>query len=744
MKTKLLSILTLLLCVCSGAWGETTTVFDPSDEGWTASGVNLTSGTTTVGSATWYGGSSSAVDNGGTIEGVTWEKRLKFGGGSTFQSSKTFARVFDLSISGAGTIKVYFASGSSNKSRYCYISKAASSTNRDTSTAIGSAADGGTGSGSVLEVTADAAGSYYVWCAENIAIYGITFEAAATEAYTVTFNAGSNGTCSISSLTESAPGAGVTLPSVTANSGYAFDGWYTAATGGTKVGDAGATYKPTANVTVNAQYSEVSAPTISVDASATIVAKNEAVTLTATVSGSPAPTIQWYSNTSASNTDGTAIEGATSATYSPSTATPGTYYYYAVATNSEGNATSDVQTITVNASNSCELTNIKFSNGAYGAINSATYGDKTIAVPYMVGQSAPTVVTSSVVVSDGATFTVEGTTLTVTAEDGTTTKEFTITTEEITPLEVTEDSEVTFSDVPSWVFNLYGYSWADDKESNKKGLKFAKAVDDASNMRIALGNTRQYYFIGVAKKLTLTGSPCATRKVNVYVNGVLNQSNVDNTSIQVSLDESAPCMVMIESNQTSGDGGFSKYAVEAVSTTLNADGFATYSAGYDFTVSGATAYKMALDLTNNTLTGTAVDKVPAGEGVLLKGEANAKVTIAATSGASALTDNNLHGTTQADGTLATKGSNDYYVLSGDTFKKFTGDAFTANKAYFEVDGTTVQGRVFTMVFDDETTGIRSIDNGQLTMDKVYNLNGQCVAQPTKGLYIVNGKKVVVK
>ena len=51
-------------------------------------------------------------------------------------------------------------------------------------------------------------------------------------------------------------------------------------------------------------------------------------------------------------------------------------------------------------------------------------------------------------------------------------------------------------------------------------------------------------------------------------------------------------------------------------------------------------------------------------------------------------------------------------------------------------------------FGDESagsTGIGSIDNGQLTIDNVvYNLNGQRVAQPAKGLYIVNGCKVIIK
>lgn len=46
----------------------------------------------------------------------------------------------------------------------------------------------------------------------------------------------------------------------------------------------------------------------------------------------------------------------------------------------------------------------------------------------------------------------------------------------------------------------------------------------------------------------------------------------------------------------------------------------------------------------------------------------------------------------------------------------------------------------------ETTGIKTIDNGQLTMDNDvwYDLQGRRVTQPSKGLYIVNGKKVIIK
>jgi len=47
---------------------------------------------------------------------------------------------------------------------------------------------------------------------------------------------------------------------------------------------------------------------------------------------------------------------------------------------------------------------------------------------------------------------------------------------------------------------------------------------------------------------------------------------------------------------------------------------------------------------------------------------------------------------------------------------------------------------------DGTTGIHSIENGKLEMenDVYYNLQGQRVDKPTKGLYIKNGRKVVIK
>lgn len=69
--------------------------------------------------------------------------------------------------------------------------------------------------------------------------------------------------------------------------------------------------------------------------------------LTVEASGTPAPTYQWYRNTTNSNVNGTIINDATSATYSVPTETKNTYYYYCIATNAAGSATSNVATVNV-------------------------------------------------------------------------------------------------------------------------------------------------------------------------------------------------------------------------------------------------------------------------------------------------------------------------------------------------------------------------------------------------------------
>ncbi|MBQ6043758.1 MAG: InlB B-repeat-containing protein [Clostridia bacterium] len=71
--------------------------------------------------------------------------------------------------------------------------------------------------------------------------YTVTYDANGGSVSPASANAGSNGT--------------VTLPTPT-RTGYTFNGWYTETSGGTKIGNGGASYTPTENVTLHAQWTQ--------------------------------------------------------------------------------------------------------------------------------------------------------------------------------------------------------------------------------------------------------------------------------------------------------------------------------------------------------------------------------------------------------------------------------------------------------------------------------------------------------
>ncbi|MBR5698660.1 MAG: exo-alpha-sialidase [Prevotella sp.] len=84
------------------------------------------------------------------------------------------------------------------------------------------------------------------------------------------------------------------------------------------------------------------------------------------------------------------------------------------------------------------------------------------------------------------------------------------------------------------------------------------------------------------------------------------------------------------------------------------------------------------------------------------------------------------------------------------FYKFNNNGTTtitlgANKAYLDTSAPSNDGKGFTFSFDN-VDGIESIENPLPSIEStsIYNLSGQRVSRLTKGLYIVNGKKIVIK
>ena len=80
------------------------------------------------------------------------------------------------------------------------------------------------------------------------------------------------------------------------------------------------------------------------------------------------------------------------------------------------------------------------------------------------------------------------------------------------------------------------------------------------------------------------------------------------------------------------------------------------------------------------------------------------------------------------------------------FYKNKGGTLKANKAYLQLPTDLISGsNSISFYVEDGTTAIQNVTTHPATTDDAwYTLQGVRVAQPTRGLYIHNGKKVVVK
>lgn len=110
--------------------------------------------------------------------------------------------------------------------------------------------------------------------------------------------------------------------------------------------------------------------------------------------------------------------------------------------------------------------------------------------------------------------------------------------------------------------------------------------------------------------------------------------------------------------------------------------------------------------------------------------------------------NMLKGVTEATQIGATDGNETNLILKNAAFHPTSGGLIPANRAYLQVPTAMAKdGASFELVFSDNTTtGIGNFEY-QITDYKdaystCYNLNGQRISKPEKGIYIVNGRKYI--
>lgn len=171
---------------------------------------------------------------------------------------------------------------------------------------------------------------------------------------------------------------------------------------------------------------------------------------------------------------------------------------------------------------------------------------------------------------------------------------------------------------------------------------------------------------------------------------------------------------------------------------------ATFSAPFATIIpAGVKAYYVSAKGAEATMTAIDAQAIPANQGVILTSESGAAATMVPAAGetAATITGNQLgHSAGAAKALTAGEG----YILGngteGTAFYPCKAGSLPSNKAYLLGNG----GSAIVMNFGNAVTGINTIAAPVSAKAPIFDLSGRRVVKATKGLYIQNGKKVIVK
>jgi len=244
-----------------------------------------------------------------------------------------------------------------------------------------------------------------------------------------------------------------------------------------------------------------------------------------------------------------------------------------------------------------------------------------------------------------------------------------------------------------------------------------------------------------------------TTVLSIYINGEVVSSG------KISLKKNFPytftakknCFIRVEGNYAFNfSTNPNVYFTQDVDVTANEGATDEYWATYyngttSFTADeNTTVFQAALSGSSLTLMEVPNREIPATKAVILK-SSSATITLTPATTTATLEGNQLQGTAAE----MTGAAGNIYVLNKKSdvvgfYKLSSTGTIGANKAYLTYSSGSSSAPSF-FGFDGNTTGIdATLVNSEKVNSVVYDLQGRRVAQPTKGLYIVNGKKVVIK
>lgn len=171
---------------------------------------------------------------------------------------------------------------------------------------------------------------------------------------------------------------------------------------------------------------------------------------------------------------------------------------------------------------------------------------------------------------------------------------------------------------------------------------------------------------------------------------------------------------------------------------------ATFSAPFATIIpAGVKAYYVSAKGAEATMTAIEAQAIPANQGVILTSESGDAATMVPAAGetAAAITGNQLGHSAGAAKTLT---AGEGYILGngteGTAFYPCKTGSLPSNKAYLLGNGQNA----IVMNFGNAVTGINTIAAPASAKAPIFDLSGRRVVKATKGLYIQNGKKVIVK
>ena len=304
------------------------------------------------------------------------------------------------------------------------------------------------------------------------------------------------------------------------------------------------------------------------------------------------------------------------------------------------------------------------------------------------------------------------------------------------PISITSWSSLSYGDAAE--YEVEGVSFTATQCMNSSGLQFKKSVGILASPLI-----KSTYGYTVIVTTNNAGSGTLTLQIGSETPVSITSGN----STSYSATTSSTSVAFTLTNSSGNACNIASLSIVPYVPITPAKTYTTLTSAYnlDFTnVSGLKAY-IATEVNAGSVQMTQVNKVPAGTGLVLKATtpcSAVNVPVFDGTGADDVSGNKMAGSATETTAITENGG---YILKDGVFQPATAGTLAAGKAYLEIAVSSAHELI--MDFDEEgdVTGVTDVRSKMSDVrGDFYNLNGQKVQNPTKGLYIVNGKKVVVK